>query len=376
MRVIVESERHIGKDPFQFLSTNIIPNGSFVSIGYFNDHEISFGPRTRKYNIKNNDEKLTEYIDNLPDGKFKDALVNFQNSPKYIAAMESGKSAPFNIEGDVHIIKISRFIVNWKNNSAFASFYGNRRDAEQAVRVKHGFGNDEDSYAEDDWRHKYKGVGSMPLSGAKGKQGNPYRSMADSGLGDSGFYSHAENPSKISIRQVGNPKASMAKPIWLFVDADGKVSYLDNGLMAWLQYAYKQNKVKEEIQEISQEEKDFLADLQAIKNYDKKEITLLLDNILYMTGTSVTSDGKKDPFIWLNDDIIKQTYPYIDETELNKIIDKCVKKSKRETSNMNESFKVRMRKPLMERKNKVNTNKKLYESIMSDVSNIIKHKLK
>ena len=146
--------------------------------------------------------------------------------------------------------------------------------------------------------------------------------------------------------------------------------------MAWLQYAYKQNKVKDEIQEISQEEKDFLADLQAIKNYDKKEITLLLDNILYMTGTSVTSDGKKDPFIWLNDDIIKQTYPYIDETELNKIIDKCVKKSKRETSNMNESFKVKMKKPLMERKNKVNTNKKLYESIMSDVSNIIKRKLK
>lgn len=351
MKVIVESERHIGKDPFQFLSTNIIPNNSFVSIGYFNDHEISFGPRTRKWNIKNNDERLTAYIESLPESSFKDALINFQNSPKYIAAMESGKSAPFNIEGDVHIIKISRYIVNWKSNTALAKFYSDRSDEEKKVRLKHGFGNDEDSYAENDWRRKY-GTGINGLNKARGKQGNAYvSSMKDNGLGDSGFYSNPDNPSKLSIRQVANPKASQAKPIWLFVDADKKVTYLDKDLMAWLTYAYKQNKVKEEVQEISQEEKEFLTDLQSIKNYDKNEMTLLLDNILYITGTSVTPNGEKDPFIWLNDDIISQTYPYIDKKELNNIVNTCVKKSKRDTTSMNESFKVRLRKsPLMESK--------------------------
>ena len=81
--MILESERHIGNNPFDFLSKNVIPDGSFVSIGYVNDHEISWGPRTRKSINPTNDAKLTEYIEKLPEGTFKKALVDFQNSAKY-----------------------------------------------------------------------------------------------------------------------------------------------------------------------------------------------------------------------------------------------------------------------------------------------------
>ena len=77
MKIILESERHIGKNPFDFLSKNIIPNGSFVSIGYVNDHDFSFGPRTQKKNIQKNDAQLTAYIEQLPESKFKQALIDF-----------------------------------------------------------------------------------------------------------------------------------------------------------------------------------------------------------------------------------------------------------------------------------------------------------
>ena len=370
MKIILESERHIGKNPFDFLSTKFIPNGWWVSIGYINDHEISWGPKTRKSNIKDNDLQLTQYIESLPEGKFKQALIDFQNSPKYQSALETGKTAPFNIEGDVHIIKIGRFRVNWRNPDSFAKINAARNDAEQRIRAKHGFGKDEDSYPEDDWRRKYNGVGTRPISQHHGKQGNPYKA-----IGNSGFYAHIDNPDKISLRQISNPKAS-DDPIWLFIDADGNVEYLDYKLMAWLSYAYKGKRVKEEIKEISQEEQDFLNDLKTIKY--NPEMTMLLDNILYLTGTTIDSNKQKEPFTWLNDDRIKELYPYIKVDELNKIIQKCIKKSTIETANMNKVMTTTNIDESLRKRNTKNIKQynKLYESIMKDVSKIIKQKLR
>ena len=324
--MILESERHIGKNPFDFLSKNVIPDGSFVSIGYVNDHEISWGPRTRKNINPTNDAKLTEYIEKLSEGTFKKALVDFQNSAKYQAALASGKTAPFNIEGEVHIIKIGRFTVNWKSNESFAKFYKDRNDEVARIRSKYGFGDPEKDYAEDDWRQKYGGTGLRPVSKHKGNQGNPYKSLA----GNNGFYSHIDEPSKLSIRQIGNPRASKVS-LWLFVDADGQITYLDNEIMAWLTYAYKGTKVKEEVKEMVQEEKDFIAEIESIKNYDKQEMTMPLDNILYLTGTTVDEQKNKEAFTWLNDDKISELYPYINRTELDSIIRKCVKISSKET---------------------------------------------
>ena len=379
MKIIVESERHIGNNPFDFLSKNIIPNGSFVSIGYVNDHEISWGPRTKKKITPTNDAQLTQYIEQLPEGKFKNALIAFQESDKYQAALATGKTAPFNIDGDVHIVKIGRFIVNWKNPESFAKFYADRSDAEQQVRVKHGFGKDDTEYPEDDWRRKHAGVGSRPMSKATGRQAAEYKS-----IGGSGFYTHPEDPNKLYIRQIGNPKAS-PKPIWLFIDADGTVSYMDNKLMAWLTYAYKSSRtVKDEMEEISQEEQDFLNDLKAIKNMDKSEMKMILDNVLYLTGTTIDDNKVKEPFTWINDDKISELYPYVNKDEWNKVVRKCVKISNTETTNMNENAKVAFKKSYLRKLNEKRTVKrnrkslnenKMYNSIMKDISKSLKQKL-
>lgn len=344
MKAILESTlednaRKIGGNPFDFLSQNIIPNGSFVSIGYINDHVINISPNTR-YNITQvNDKALTKYIEEMKDSRFRNHLIAFQNSEKYQKALADGKTAPFNIEGDVHIIKFGRFVVNWKDTKAFAKFYADRGEAERAVRGKHGFGRPEEEYPEDDWRRKHRGVGINPtLKTANPNAGNKYTPIgSETG---SGFYTYRtknDPQDRIAIRQIYNPNAS-PKPIWLFVDADGNADFLDNGLMAWLTYAYKKQKPAEEVVEINDEEKAFIEDLEAIKNWDRVERTMLLDNILYMVGTSLDENKQKEKFLWLNDERIKELYPYLESTGmLNKIINMCIKQSKKDV-NINESM--------------------------------------
>ena len=183
-----------------------------------------------------------------------------------------------------------------------------------------------------------------------------------------------EIPGKLSIRQIGNPKASK-ESLWIFIDSDGKVSELNKELIAWIRFAYKSPRaIKEEISDIMEEEKNFLNELANIKDMNKNEINLLLDNILYLTGTTVDSEGNKEPFTWLNDNKIVEMYPYIDRTALDNIIKKCVKVSAREANEMNESFKVIVKKSINEsRKNR--RHGRLYEAIIKNPNKLIKKHL-
>ena len=360
-RGLLESvERHIYYDLLKFLDTHTIKNGSFVSIGYFNDHELSYGPGTRKTINAVNDEQLTEFIENSAPSKFIDALQAFQNSPKYQNALAKGKTAPFELDGDVHILKISKIIVNWKDSERFAKFYGDRSDEIAKVRAKHGFGYDEDSYEETDWRRRHGGVGVRPISKAIGRQGAQYDIIHDKGV-----YNYE---GKISLRQVENYKAS-PKPIWYFIDANRDITEIDNKLMSWLTYAYKGKRVKNEIVEISQEEQEFLDEINSIKNINKKELKLPLDNILYLVGTSITQDGTVEPFIWLNDIKIKELYPYVREDKLNEIIQEYVDISKKDAAYMNRNIVSESRR--LNNKN----NKNLYNSLMEGISKSIERNL-
>ena len=219
--------------------------------------------------------------------------------------------------------------MHWRNGQSLAKWYGTRSDAEKKVRAKHGFGNPDDTYPEDDWRRKHGGTGINREITAKGRQGNRYRDE----INGSGFYANLDDSSKISIRLIENPKA-YKKAVWLFVDGEGNVEDLDNELMGFLIYSYKAaaKAVADAVQEINQDEQAFLDELQSIKNWGKHENTLMLDKILYLTGTTIAEDGSKEPFTWLNKDIIAGndesglvgTYPYL-RKEIDNIISRFVK---------------------------------------------------
>lgn len=334
MKILLESERHIGKNPFDFLYRNIIPNGSFVSIGYFNDHVISFGPRSRKNITTDNDAALQRHIASLPDGSFKRELEKFRTSKKYQDALANGGTAPLDLEGDCHIVKIGRYIVNWKNPKAFSAFYAKQGDARAALRTKYGFGGPDDTYPEGDWRQRYAGTTRREqIDPANINRGNVYRDN----IGDSGFYGNLNDPNSVSIRQFSNPKLNKT-PEWFFVDASGNMEYLSSELMNHLAYNYSKAKVKEAIEYLTQEEEQFVKELDALKSTELEERTMLLNNIIYLTGTTVNEKGEKEPFTWLNDEIIMEKYPFMKKEDLDGIIKKCVKISKKETTEMNESF--------------------------------------
>lgn len=350
MQILLEAEvkpRLIGGNPFNFMMQNYIPNGSFVSIGYIKDDEFKIGPTTQKRITPENDAKLTEWIKSLAPSKFRNALVDFQNSEKYQLALEGKvKTAPFFfVGGDCHVIKVNRFIMNWKNAEALAKWYGTRSDAEKKVRAKYGFGGPEDEYAEDDWRRKHGGIGINREIKAKGRQGNRYGDE----IQNTGFYANLDNPNKLSIRLIENPKA-YADPVWLLVDGEGNIEVLNNELMGFLISSYKAaaRKVATSMEEISADEQAFLAELQSIKNWGKHENTLLLDKILYFTGTTIKEDGTKEPFTWLNKDIIAGnddgvigTFPYL-RNAINKIVDRFIKQDTKtlEQKNKEELLKL------------------------------------
>lgn len=411
----------------KFLSdpNNTIPNGSFVSIGYFNDHKIGkkipqitdkktkkiiqkgksneffdWGESTKKRITAENDAELTAYIEKLPACKFKDALIAFQKSEKYQEALTSGKTAPFNIDGDAHILMISRHIVNWRDRESFVKFYKDRGEEEVKVRAKHGFGYADEDYAEDDWRRKttYKGTGVHPVTKNKGniyrpigntsfyavpytaKEADEYNTDHNLKDGDPGYKKEGDFMDRWAIRQISNPRATAAiqkKPIWLFIDADGVITELDNELIAWLIYAYKSPQVKKEVQEMTQEEKDFVNDLHSIKNYDRHELTMIMDNTLYITGTAVDKATKeKTSFTWTNYDNVLKAFPYISRKKLENIFKRCQRKSKDEVIDLNESFKMKFSNKLNESKiNNKKSKKVLYENIMQEVSKIIKKHL-
>ena len=332
MKILLESTRHIGKNPFDFLYNNIIPNGSFVSIGYFNDHVISFGSRSRKNITADNDTILQQHLATMPDGSFKKELEKFRNSEKYKTALAKGGTAPLDLEGDCHIVKIGRYIVNWKNPEAFSKFYAKQGDARAKLRSRYGFDGSE--YPEGDWHNRYAGTHSRELIEPENtNKGNRYTDN----LGNTGFYGNINDPKSVSIRQFSNPKLNKT-PEWFFVDASGNIEKLDSKLMNHLAYGYSKQKVKEAIEYLTQEEEAFVNELEALKNSELEERTMLLNNIIYLTGTSLDAKGNKEPFTWLNDEIIMEKYPYMKKEDLDAIIKKCVKVSKDETEDLNESL--------------------------------------
>ena len=351
MKIIVESERCIGYDPFDFLMKHIIPDGSFVSIGYLKDSEINTGPRGKNYITPKNDAELTDMINKMKDDIFKSSLIKFQQSKAYQDALAGKRlTAPYDLEG-CHLVKISRHLVNWKSPKALAKFYGTRAEAIGDTRVKHGFGDFPEEYDEDDWRHEYGGTGRYERSKSVGRQ-------------------HLKKDDKpkydnVYLRQVYNfeaTKKAKLEDFWLFIDTNDNYYPLNKQSLEWFAKAFKQPKIPKAIRQIEQEEQAFLNDLNQIGNLDKTECKLILDNILYLTGTTVDKNKKKEPFIWLNDKVIAKQFPYLSQKKWETIIRKCIHKSAKRIAKIHENMKVILKKSYFK---KLNENKTIRRRVKS-----------
>ena len=329
----------VGKDIIPFLTKNILPNDLFVSIGYLNDGALSYGPRSRKKVNVENDKRLTGYLsgkelENSP--RFRSRLQSFKDSEKYSQVLAGQRnSAPMDIEGDVHIIKISRTVIRWMQNGRFLSKYHEWGDEEQNIRLRHGFGKAETDYPENDWRRKpeYQGLNASRTKDENRTHTKKYTQS----IGQSGLFRDPNDPNKMAFRQFID--LSLAdRPEWYFIDEDGTAEKLNNYVLRFLRTEYSVHRVKEAIQEIADDEKEFLADLQQLLDKSKSENEFALENILYMTGTAITPLGEKQPFTWINTTYLYEKYPWLDRNFVNSIVEKFVAFSKEDIEKLSESF--------------------------------------
>lgn len=359
--------RRIGSNPFDFFQMNKIPNGTFVSFGYFNDHAITFGPKTQKLINQANDEQLTQYLNSKALGSspvFKSQLQSFKDSPKYIDALTGKrKTAPLDLTGECHIVKIGKYTVNWRDPEHLGKFYAGQSDAMSKLRNKYGFGKNEIDYTDTDW-HKnpvYGGTSLYPA--AHGNGGNVYTDPYE----DTGIYKSIVDPDKLAIRQILNPKIKGLSSNWFFIDADGKIEYLDKDLMNFLRYNYSNTRVakeiKDEIADMMDEEREFVQELENLKKSELHEKTFLLENIIYMTGVIKKPNKEKESFLWRNDDIVSKNYPYFSQQILEDIINKVAMMDVKEVEKLNESFLH-------------NNNRQLYESIMAAIEKGLRKNIK
>ena len=329
----------VGKDIISFLKQNILPNNFFVSIGYLNDGALGYGPKTRKKINIENDKRLSGYLSGkeLQDSpRFKSRLQAFKDSEKYSQALAGQRnSAPMDIIGDVHIIKISRTVVRWMQNGRFLLKYHEWGDEEQNIRLRHGFGRPETEYPENDWRRKpeYKGLNAYREKDPNRTHNKRYTQT----FGRNGLFRDPNDPDKMAFRQFTD-LSLVDKPEWYFIDEDGTPEKLNNYVLKFLRTEYSEHKVKEAIQDIAEDEKAFLDDLQQLLDRSKSENEFALENILYMTGTAITELGEKQPFTWVNTTYLYRKYPWLDKDFVNSIVAKYVAFSKEDIDKLSESF--------------------------------------
>lgn len=334
MKILLESKgpRRLSYDPMEFFAMNKIKNGWTVAIGYLmtpDETNLTFGPRTRKYNIAQNDEKLAEIIEKYEGTEWAEKLKEIRESPKYQAALQSGKSAPFDL-GGCTIIKIGRYNFNWRDKEANARDWERRDNMELDIRRKYGFGKDESEYAENDWRRnpKYGGVGVRRVV-KSGTQGIArYQGEHDT------LYTHIDNNGKMAIRQqLAQRNGDHSK--WYFVDEAGVMSELPKEVVDFLRFAYKDVKNKKgevDINQMEEDERNFMAEIEAFNKKKNSEIkTMVLERILYIVATTVNSQGEHEPVAYVNDKSIYDTYKFLNKAEMMKVIRPWLRLSANET---------------------------------------------
>jgi hypothetical protein len=308
-----------------FFMVNKLGNGKFVDVGYIMTSSTaipSYGPRTQKYIYPDVDKKLGDIIEHYAGTPWAEKLDEFRNSPKYKFALENGSYTPF-ILGDCNIIKLGRYKFNWRNQVKNAEYWEKNNNDVIELRRKYGFGKDEDSYSETDWRRKpvYGGVGLRKVL----KSGTQGVSKYQPGMHDTLYTS---KDGKMALRQQ-LARENNDRSVWFFVDEFGKMTEIPKDVIYFLMHSFskiKNNKGTVDLQAMDEDERNFKAELAALDMKTHKATkTMLLDSVLYIAGTTTGKNGEKISIAYVNDQTIYQEYPFLKKSEINKIIAPWIK---------------------------------------------------
>lgn len=368
--------RHIGDNPLDFLASNHIQNGHFVSIGYLSDTKIAL---SRRYINAERDAALEDKIKEHPGTRFASDFTKARQGAKYQKALSgASKTGEFEID-PVHVLKLTRYNFQWKNAARLRQDYEERElPLEQYIRKHHGFSNfdSENWFDEDDWHvkknskggWKYGGPSIYPEVAAGNHSGLGWKPI---GGGEADFFEH-ENTHNISFRQVMSDKNIKSSELYYVSEADGELNPFDRETFAFLKDTFGSAAVKDAVEDVLDDERAFIEDMET---FSKKfnHFNWNWDHVLYFCGSTAgrNADGglEYEPFIWINDAVVAQQFPYIDKAVIDDMIERSVSISQADLDNWKATPKAWESKA-------TNIDKSaLFETIMKSVSKEVKKAL-
>lgn len=398
-------DREITYNPFDLFFKKKVMPGQFVTVGYLKDADTETPKVTgkQKFNIIENDEQFRNYVlDVYADTMWAQDFAKNLDTVGYLKALNGkGKTAPILIDG--HIVRIQKFIYNWRNIEHLAKKFAAKDEEIIKARANAGFGqgvssydpdvddeyvNDtDDSYAEDDWRRKsvYKGTG-IRQRGVK-NNGSGYRMVSD--VDGMYFYSGEKDDKqdKLALRNMLDKRLSTKsgyKSVYYYVAPTGEMEEMPYEFIAFMKNNYKGTRnVSKDMGEMVPDEIEYNEVIKAIEDkyagiQDPKD--LRFDRILYITASCMDWNAKKydknvaTPMVFVNNRELYKEYPYLKARFVNPIIsDFCTMfKSKDDAGNLVYNNKIEM---VTEKKKLSKQHQAIYENIMRTVSKIVKREL-
>lgn len=328
IRLILESERRVGRDPIAFLSQNTIADGQYVSLGYIVEQALS---KDRRHVDQENDSELSKVIRDTKNRPFRADMKALQNSQSYQDALNGvKKTAKFDALNNVHILKFGRYSFQWMSTESQRDSYENKEvPKEWSIRARHGFlnpntmapGEYEEATKTASWRDKYGGNNVMPSY----RSFNPQDKVSHVVSPDNrDFFINDEGD--ISFKTIFGPSSIHAYDFFYVRESNGKMIPLDREAYFFLASAFGKKRVKEAKEQIDEEEQEFLDEMAEL-TLEFTRCSFQWDRVLYIAGYESETG---EPFVWINDEIIKETYSYLDNDDLQRLIAENIEIAKQE----------------------------------------------
>lgn len=361
-KTLLKESTGIGRVDFQTLDelvTTVDIGRSFVGLGYIqgysnikNDGPVKIYPKSPGF-----DSTFRGEIGKVdPNSRVSGKLNNMLNDPEYqnptgraYAGVKSMANSFF--QG---VVKITNYVFNWGNAEALSNFYEKNRQNIANIRLKHGFGDGDDNYSDDDWRRRasstgksvYGGLGANPESTPKKNPDgsdvvgpfhiklNPEASI----YGDNDTYGNATYKTRPDGTQYqrralrfGLSNINNQWEHYCLVDNNGEVDEVENSLAAiFHKRSVPQNFKKYIDNQTQQDEINFINDLQSeIDKQHEAEKTWMEDNIAYIVGKGKDKyTGSDMLFRWVNKNIVIDRIN-VNPQELQSVIDAEVQRAYR-----------------------------------------------
>ena len=337
-----------------FMSSIDPIGGQFVGVGYIQNYEVSKVYPEKPINGVPTRDVLSQYQQGLGgDNRLSGKLGSFLQHPEMTEP--TGRAANFKSLGASYksvkegnpfasVLKITSYNFQWRN---YANAVADKNNKIGDLRVKHGFGQMDDMYPENDWRRnpEFGGVGRMASFEPKRNDDGSEKARPFSKQFNQSFNVYSDNDERGEDRMTGvdnngNPyqkrvmKALIpmgnGNSIYCTIDTNGEIDDIDKSLFnifGTQKNSFTAAKISDEMAE---DEKAFRRELADFENQTYNP-QWFLENIAYMVGVGKDKNtGEKVPYRLVNKNIIFNYKVDINPEELSKVINNCSEKAYRD----------------------------------------------